>query len=108
MRSSIGAHCNGRSRTVRVGGLLVACALLAGLAACGTQFVYNRLDWLTHYYLSSQVSLDGAQSPRVKRGAKNDVVDLCKLVVHTGDEIILNRCHRKRSRRRVRTRHQLI
>src|SRR6186713_457428 len=41
-------------------------------------------------------SLDGAKSPRVKRGAKNDVVDLCKLVVHTGDEIILNRCHRKR------------
>lgn len=32
------------------------------LCACGTQFVYNRLGWLTHYYLSSHVSLDGPQS----------------------------------------------
>lgn len=40
--------------------------LLASLAACGTQFVYNRLDWLTHYYLSSQVSLDGPQSSELR------------------------------------------
>ncbi len=41
--------------------------MLAGLAGCGTQFFYNRLDWLTHYYLSSQVSLDGAQSRELRR-----------------------------------------
>lgn len=51
-----------RRRTIRgARWLLVACAL-GTLAACGTQFVYNRLGWLAHYYLSNQVSLDGAQS----------------------------------------------
>lgn len=32
------------------------------LSACGTRFFYNRLDWFSHYYVSSQVSLDDAQS----------------------------------------------
>jgi hypothetical protein len=41
--------------------------MLAGLTGCGPQFVYNRLDWLTHYYLSSQVSLDGRQSRELRR-----------------------------------------
>jgi hypothetical protein len=64
----MGMHCSGRSRAPRVGRLLIAGALLAVLVACGTQFVYNRLDWLTHYYLSSQVSLDGTQSRELRRG----------------------------------------
>lgn len=46
--------------------MLIACAALATLGSCGTQFVYNRLDWLTHYYLSSQVSLDGTQSRELR------------------------------------------
>jgi hypothetical protein len=41
---------------------LLAVALLATVVACGTQFAYNRLSWLAHYYLSNQVSLDGPQS----------------------------------------------
>lgn len=55
-------HCNARPRWVRVGRLLVGCALLSMLGACGSGFVYNRLDWLSRYYLSSQVTLDDAQS----------------------------------------------
>jgi hypothetical protein len=45
---------------------LVAGLLLGTLAACGTQFAYNRLGWLTHYYLSSQVSLDAPQSSELR------------------------------------------
>jgi hypothetical protein len=71
MGSSMGTHCSGRSRAARVGRLLVAGVLLAGVVACGTQFVYNRLDWLTHYYLSSQVSLDGGQSRELRRGLES-------------------------------------
>jgi hypothetical protein len=66
MGGSIGMDCNGRSGLARVGRLLFVCAALASLASCGTQFVYNRLDWLTHYYLSSQVSLDGSQSQELR------------------------------------------
>lgn len=64
-------HCNGRAGATRVGRLVVVGALVAGLVACGTQFVYNRLDWLTHYYLSSQVSLDGAQSRELRQGLES-------------------------------------
>ena len=71
MASNMGTHCSGRSRAARVGRLLVAGGLLAVLIACGTQFVYNRLDWLTHYYLSSQVSLDGSQSRELRRGLES-------------------------------------
>ena len=53
-------HCNARPRWVRVGRVLVGCALLSMLGACGSGFVYNRLDWLSRYYLSSQVTLDDA------------------------------------------------
>jgi len=42
--------------------VLVACALLSLIGGCGTRFFYNRLDWLSHYYVSSQVELDDAQS----------------------------------------------
>jgi len=42
--------------------VLVACALFAMIAGCGSRFVYNRLDWISHYYLSNQVTLDDAQS----------------------------------------------
>ncbi len=39
------------------------CALSVSLlGACGSRFVYNRLDWLSRYYVSSQVTLDDAQS----------------------------------------------
>jgi hypothetical protein len=58
----IGTHCSAASAIVRIGRVLVACALLSMLAACGTRFVYNRLDWLSRYYVSSQVTLDEAQS----------------------------------------------
>lgn len=61
-RRNIGTHCSAASRVVRVGRLLVTCALLASLSACGTGFVYNRLDWISRYYVSSQVDLDDAQS----------------------------------------------
>ena len=42
------------------GALLVL--VLATLAGCGTSFVYNRLDFISRYYVSSQVNLDDAQS----------------------------------------------
>jgi len=42
--------------------VLVACAWLSSLSACGTSFVYNRLDWISRYYVSSQVDLDAEQS----------------------------------------------
>jgi hypothetical protein len=58
----IGPHCRPASALIRIGRVLVACALLSMLAACGTRFVYNRLDWLSRYYLSSQVTLDDEQS----------------------------------------------
>lgn len=61
-RNDIGSHCSAASRGARAGWLLLACALLSSLTACGTGFVYNRLDWLSRYYVSSQVTLDGAQS----------------------------------------------
>jgi hypothetical protein len=62
----IDEDCSPRRRTIRIGRWLATGLLLATLAACGTQFVYNRLDWLTHYYLSSQVSLDGPQSSELR------------------------------------------
>jgi hypothetical protein len=43
-------------------GTLAIVALLVMVVACGTQFTYNRLGWLAHYYLSNQVELDGSQS----------------------------------------------
>lgn len=60
----MGAQCNSARRVA----MLVVCAVVAVLvlSACSTQFVYNRLDWLTHYYLTSQVSLDGAQSRELR------------------------------------------
>jgi hypothetical protein len=57
---NIGSHCSAASAAVRVGRTLVACAFL--ISGCGSGFVYNRLDWLSHYYVSSKVTLDGAQS----------------------------------------------
>ena len=58
---AIAADCSRRRAIRGARWLLVAC-VLGSLAACGTQFVYNRLGWLAHYYLSNQVSLDGPQS----------------------------------------------
>jgi hypothetical protein len=58
----IGPHCSPASTLIRIGRVLVACALVSMLAACGTRFVYNRLDWLSRYYVTSQVTLDDAQS----------------------------------------------
>lgn len=58
----MGTHCNATPRRVRVGRLLVGCALLSMLGGCGSGFVYNRLDWISRYYVSSQVTLDDAQS----------------------------------------------
>jgi hypothetical protein len=55
-----------RRRSIRIRRSVAAVFLLGSLAACGTQFVYNLLGWLTHYYLSSQVSLDGPQSSELR------------------------------------------
>ncbi len=60
-----------RRRAIRIGRWLIAGVLVATLAACGTQFVYNRLDWLTHFYLSSQVSLDGPQSSELRMNLRD-------------------------------------
>jgi hypothetical protein len=62
VNEDIGSHCSAASTAVRVGRALVACALFAFLCSCGSRFVYNRLDWLSHYYVSSQVTLDRPQS----------------------------------------------
>lgn len=35
-------------------------------AGCGTQFAYSRLDWFMHRYVSSQVTLDAAQSRELR------------------------------------------
>jgi hypothetical protein len=60
---NIGSHCISGTAVVRVGRLLVLCALsLSLLSACASRFVYNRLDWLSRYYVSSQVTLDESQS----------------------------------------------
>jgi hypothetical protein len=58
----IRSHCSAGSTLIRAGRVLVACALVSMLSACGTGFVYNRLDWLSRYFVSSQVTLDDAQS----------------------------------------------
>jgi hypothetical protein len=59
-KGNIGAHCSAASAAVRVGRALVVCAFV--ISGCGSGFVYNRLDWLSHYYVSSQVTLDRPQS----------------------------------------------
>jgi hypothetical protein len=61
LRNDIAGDCS-RRRPIRAASWILAGWMLATLCACGTQFVYNRLDWLTHYYLSNHVSLDGPQS----------------------------------------------
>lgn len=45
----------------------LACALLvlAGLSACTTGFVYNRLDWVVAWYVDGLVSLDDKQEDRL-------------------------------------------
>jgi hypothetical protein len=58
---------------LRVGRLLIVVAALGALAACGTQFVYNRLDWVLHYYLTNQVSLDSSQSRQLRVNLKQFV-----------------------------------
>jgi hypothetical protein len=42
--------------------VLAVAALLLLVSACGTRFVYNRLDWLSSWYVENQVTLDDAQS----------------------------------------------
>jgi len=65
-RGNIGAHCSADRIDHRAGryaraALLLVCALTT-LSGCGTSFVYNRLDFISRYYVSSQVSLDDSQS----------------------------------------------
>lgn len=43
------------------------CLVLLGLAGCGTQLLYNRLDTLLYFYISSQVSLQDPQAKDLKR-----------------------------------------
>jgi hypothetical protein len=65
LRNAIADDCS-RRRPIRIGSWLLAGLLLGTLSACGTQFVYNGLGWLTHYYLASQVSLDAPQSTELR------------------------------------------
>jgi hypothetical protein len=71
---NIGTHCSAASAGARVGRVLVVGALLAMLAGCGSRFVYNRLDWISHHYLSNQVTLDDAQS-RALQAELDDFLD---------------------------------
>jgi len=62
-RANIGTHCSPTPRLVRIGRVLALCAFTATvLSSCGAQFAYNRLDWIAHYYLANQVTLDDTQS----------------------------------------------
>ena len=47
--------------------LAVVLAAVLGLAGCGTQFLYNRLDTVLHLYVSTQVDLEEAQSRGLRR-----------------------------------------
>lgn len=60
-RKDIGPHSSATRWATRPVVLLVVCVCWL-LTACGTRFVYNRLDWLSSYYVASQVTLDDAQS----------------------------------------------
>jgi hypothetical protein len=60
-RNDIGPHSSATRGVARAGRVLIVCATLL-LSSCGTRFVYNRLDWLSSYYVASQVTLDDAQS----------------------------------------------
>lgn len=44
------------------------------LVGCGTQFIYNRAEWLAATYIGSQVSLDATQS-RAMRASLGDFFD---------------------------------
>lgn len=55
-------------RVVRLAAALtVLLAAVLGLAGCGTQFLYNRLDTVLHFYVSTQVDLEDAQSRGLRR-----------------------------------------
>jgi hypothetical protein len=67
-------NCNSPDKFIRVRRRLVAAVALLALAACGPQFFYNRLDWLTHYYLASQVSLDVSQASVLRANLREFMV----------------------------------
>jgi hypothetical protein len=63
-------HSSAAMKTVRAARRLAITLTLVFavlmLSSCGTQFAYNRLDWLTHHFLSGQVSLDATQSRELR------------------------------------------
>lgn len=63
---NIGRYSNAANRLIRVGRVLAVSIAVLTLNACGTQFAYNRVDWLMHHYLSNQVTLDAAQSRELR------------------------------------------
>jgi hypothetical protein len=48
-----------------------ACLLALGLAACSSGFLYNRLEWLLHVYLSNQVTLTTEQSQDLRASLRS-------------------------------------
>lgn len=62
----IGRYSSSAIRLIRVGRMLALGIAVLTLNACGTQFAYNRIDWLMHHYLSNQVTLDAAQSRELR------------------------------------------
>jgi hypothetical protein len=53
---------------LRCGALVALCLLFAG---CGTQLLYNRLDTLISFYVSTQVSLEPGQSASLKSALRD-------------------------------------
>ena len=63
---NIGRYSNAATSLIRLGRVLAVAIVVLALNACGTQFAYNRIDWLMHHYLSGQVTLDAAQSRELR------------------------------------------
>lgn len=63
---NIARYSNAANRVIRVGRVLALGIAVLALNACGTQFAYNRVEWLMHHYLAAQVSLDAEQSRELR------------------------------------------
>jgi hypothetical protein len=66
--------CSAITVKSRVRRIILAALLVLGLSACGVGFVYNRLDWVMHVYISNQVSLDKLQSQQLRGNLREFLV----------------------------------